>query len=105
LWFETKDQPVVHGYSNRSFPDAGIKADYFTVTYYDDYELIGDAEVKTVTNKAGQEIKTATMSDGTNVTFRTFSSSEQNANAVIQLNNKELQEQGAKPVEIKFFNK
>jgi RHS repeat-associated protein len=66
--------------------------------------IIGDTEVTTITNKAGHEIKTATMSDGTTITYRAFSSSESNANAVIQLNNSKLQRQGAKPLEIKFFN-
>ena len=66
--------------------------------------IIGDATTKTTTNKAGQEITTATLEDGTNVTLRNFSSSEKNANAVIELSNKSLQKDGAKPVEIKFFD-
>jgi RHS repeat-associated protein len=67
--------------------------------------IIGDATTTTTTNKAGKEITTATMEDGTNVTLRNFSSTEKGANAVIELNNKTLQRtDGAKPVEIKFFN-
>jgi RHS repeat-associated protein len=68
--------------------------------------LIGDAKIRETTNEAGQTVKIANIGEGTTVTFRTFSSTEKTANAVIEINNSAAKSaKKGKSLEIKFFDK
>ena len=70
-------------------------------------ELIGDADVRTITTDDGRVIKTAQVDENTTVTFRNFSSTEKDANAAINVVDKQAikdLEKGRQGVEIKFFN-
>jgi len=39
--YEDRTDPVVHGYTNRSFPSVNDESKYLSVTYYDDYSVLG----------------------------------------------------------------
>jgi len=53
----------------------------------------------------GKDIRISTLEDGTTVTFRNFSDSERNANAVIEVNNANVGDKvTGRALEMKFFD-